>query len=170
MNTATLTEATPQPLPLPEVPAAEAPTNESLFDALRAAADANDGIKFMHAFRQMDKTMLLAEDYVQLIHLALATDLGMLGRWLSTEGTERYPHDEPLAKFALALAPPKFLGTRPASDRDSRANSQWLKQNRNHYRGQWVALRDGQCLGVAETPKKLAEQVGDLRRYLITIA
>jgi hypothetical protein len=170
MNTATSTETTTHPLPLPEATTTDAPTNEALFDALRLAADANDDIKFLQAFRQLDKTTLLAEDYEQLIHLALATDLGMLGRRLANEGTERYPHYEPLAKFALALAPPKFLRFEPASNKDGRINRQWLRENGAQYSGLWVALRDGKFYGAAETPLKLAETLGDLKKFFITIA
>lgn len=172
MNTATVTETPNPPAPpnMSKAALAEAPTNAALFDALRVAADANDATAFWQAFRQLDKSTLLAEDYEQLIHLALATDLGLLGRRLANEGTERYPHYEPLAKFALALAPPKFLGTRPASDRDGRINSQWMRENGAQYSGLWVALRDGKFYGAAETPLKLAEILGDLKKFFITIA
>ena len=49
-------------------------------------------------------------------------------------------------------------------------NVQWLKDHRDHYRNQWVAVREGQLLEVADTLHALIEHVGKREDILYTVA
>lgn len=56
-----------------------------------------------------------------------------------------------------------------ASRSDFRKDNRWIEQNAKDYRGQWVALRNGELLAHAETRKELGELMdarGDRRGSL----
>lgn len=40
---------------------------------------------------------------------------------------------------------------------------QWLKEHWDDYPGEWVAVRDGELLGHADTLDELERQIGDIR-------
>src|SRR5581483_7030486 len=94
----------------------------------------------------------------------------LLARRLSAEGHATFPDAALLAKYARILGPSKAIVSNERAKQDWEANCLWLKQNGASYRGQWVALDNGKLVGAAPSPKQLAEEIGDLRNFLLTIA
>jgi hypothetical protein len=50
---------------------------------------------------------------------------------------------------------PIIKGTRPATGIPPHNNIAWLKKHHEEYKGQWVALHDGNLLGVSEDALEL---------------
>ena len=51
---------------------------------------------------------------------------------------------------------------------DLRANRDWLMRHGDLYRGQWVALRNGELLGSAPSLQTLVAKIGDTKSILVT--
>ncbi len=145
--------------------------NAAVIRLLEAAAETGDNAAFAHALGSLNEAALTADEFVQLIRLALASDRGLLARRFANQGAAAHPQHEELARFAYVLAPPKVITTaRQTSQQDWDANRHWLKEHGARYRGQWVVLDDGRLMGAAASPKQLAETLGDLKKYFLTIA
>ena len=91
-----------------------------------------------------------------------------MARELSAEGVRRYPHNSELQKYARALAPPKVVRSDLAPTLSIRANRNWLKEHVQSYKGRWVALRNGELQGMANSLDDLVEQLGDTKGMLLT--
>jgi len=92
----------------------------------------------------------------------------LLARELSAKGAERYPDYPELQKAARVLAPPKVIRSDLPPTPSVKANREWLKENAKNYRGRWVALRNGELVGVANSFEELTGQIKNTRGILLT--
>ncbi|MBI4675688.1 MAG: hypothetical protein HY741_28940 [Chloroflexi bacterium] len=111
---------------------------------------------------------LSAAAYLRAIKKALAEGAYLHARVLSAEGARRYPKHALLGRYATALAPPRIIGSAPATKTDLRANKAWIEKHGSRYSGKWIALRDGTLLGVADTLQDLADALGNTQGILLT--
>jgi hypothetical protein len=148
---------------------ARADASGQLLAQLEKAAMAGDGLTVLKLGDSADWSTLTAEEFATAVRLVLRVNAVQLARQLSALGAERYPDDAELQKIAYVLAPPRVIAQGQA-DPCADDNIQWLKENRQRYRGKWVALRDGELLAVADSPLQLQEQVGPLKgtRIMVT--
>ncbi|MCI0393876.1 MAG: hypothetical protein L0332_06085 [Chloroflexi bacterium] len=139
--------------------------------ALEAAAQAKDDQAFWRAYQAITWTDRPASDFVHAVNLALMAGAYITARNLAQEGHELHPDHAELEKMAYVLAPPQARVVKSENQAGRKANHQWLKEHRSEYRGQWVALRDGELLGAAASPADLEAQVGEIRdkEILLTI-
>ena len=128
-----------------------------LSQLISAAAHGNER-EFAHIAQAIDWTQQMPDEVIAAIQLALSTGAHTTARRLAASGAERYPDRPDLQKYARILAPPRLvqrgLPTRP----DLYANRDWTRQHAEQYRGQWIALRDGQLLAAADSFEALADQ------------
>jgi len=108
------------------------------------------------------------EDFIHAIQTALENSDYVTAQQLAIEAVEHYPQHEELMKYAHILASPKITVTRHLPNRDPGVNQDWVRQNRNQYRGQWVALRNGQLLTSANSINELLEQLSDKQGVFLT--
>jgi len=139
-------------------------------ERLEIAASRGDERAFLDAQTAVNWAERPATDFLRAIHLALAAGAHMAARNLATQGTARYPDDPELEKYARVLAPPRMLPNSPRSNSGLRANRDWLMANGAKYRGQWVALRQGELLGVGDSLHALINEVGSTDGILFTKA
>lgn len=45
----------------------------------------------------------------------------------------------------------------------------WLKERGRHYRGQWVAVKEGELIGHAQTREALSNLIGDLEQQAAVV-
>ncbi len=131
--------------------------------ALEAAADAQDEMTFVATYEDMDWPSRPPKDFVGAIRLALAAGAHMAARKLAQAGAQRYPEDEALQRWSYLLAPPQVTVSKRPPNPGITANRDWLKTNWPDYHHKWVALRNGQLLGVADSMDEVIEQVGDVK-------
>lgn len=82
-----------------------------------------------------------------------------LARRLAAEGHACFPANTVLQNLDSALARPRIKQTgRPANQGITKSQS-WLREHAEQYRGQWVALRDGELLGSASELSELRNAV-----------
>ncbi|MGH7599036.1 MAG: DUF5678 domain-containing protein [bacterium] len=111
------------------------------------------------------------DDLIRVIQACIFVDMVLLARELAGEGRRLFPNDKRMAQWASVLAPPKIIGTRPASGNaiGLEASHQWFQNNSFKYKGQWIAVRNGELLGVAPTLKELYNQIGQDKKAPDTI-
>jgi|GEM_PF-645446 len=136
---------------------------ESGLARLEEAAASRNEAAFTQALTQIDWDSKPAEDYIRAIDLALQVGAHLAARKLATEGAEFHFESEELQKYARILAPPTVIKQRPSSNVKPKANVEWLKANRDKYRGQWVALKSGTLVASAKTHDELIAAVGSTK-------
>lgn len=135
---------------------------------LKAAAEAGDEQAFLSAQRMIDWRLRPPEDFLGAVQLAFAAGAHLAARRLSSQGAAQYPDHRELQRYARVLAPPKVTQSNLPSNPTLKANRDWLMMQGDQYRGQWVALRDGELLESAPSLKSLAEQIEDTKGVLLT--
>lgn len=133
-----------------------------------AAAEVGNETQFIMAKQAIDWQQRPAADFRRAIRWALAAGAHMAARNLAQEGANLHPSDQELQKFAYLLAPPKVIARDLPPDPAIRANRDWLRIHRVQYRGQWVALRNGELLATAASLHALTQQFGITRNILFT--
>ena len=137
---------------------------------LEATAESGNEHGFVVAYRSVEWDAQSPEDLLRGVRLAIAAGAPLVARRLATEGATRYPEHAELQKAARILAPPKLIRSDLPCEPGMAKNAQWLKKERTHYRGKWVAVRNGQLLGTADTLHILVERFGKQEDILYTVA
>lgn len=135
---------------------------------LEVAAQIGDEHAFITAYQHMDWQQRSAEDFLRGVQLALAAGAHLAARNLSALGAIRFPDREDLQKYARVLAPSKVTRTKQLTSSNWKANRDWLVEHGAFYRGQWVALRDGNLVASADTLKDLSHRISSKAGLLIT--
>ncbi|HXG63748.1 MAG TPA: hypothetical protein VNO70_01490 [Blastocatellia bacterium] len=135
---------------------------------LEAAASTGDEPAFLDALKEMHWSNRPPMDYVRGVQLALESGAHLAARRLATEGVRRYPHNMELQKYAHVLAPPKVIRSNVPANPGLKANREWLQTHSEEYSGKWVALRDGQLLGDANSLDELIKKIGNTKGVLLT--
>lgn len=134
---------------------------------LADAAEAGDAQAFMTAYHLIDWSTHTPDEFERAIHWALIVGAHLAARSLAVEGSALYPDYAELQKAARILAPPKVIRHLPA-DPTIRANQDWLRGNCTAYRGQWVALQNGQLLATADSFGELTKRIAISPEILFT--
>lgn len=130
--------------------------------------EAGDAAGFRQALAALDRPVLAPDDLVRIVRLALELGATSTAREIAVEGAQRHPEQEELGRFARVLNAAR-AELRPGTGQVSvRRNLAWFSAHSSEYRGQWVAVKDGQLLGVAPTMRALQELVPDWQDAIIT--
>ena len=136
--------------------------------AAATAANAYDVSPFVRASKKIDWQVQPAANFVEAIRLALSAGAHHMAQKLASLGASRFPKHSELQKMAGVLAPPVSSLTSPA-DPSVHKDMAWLKAHWDEYKGQWVALRDGQLLAAADSVEAIEQQVGNVKNTNILI-
>jgi len=150
----------------------EASTEEhDLLLAIEEAAAREDRSTLNRLVEKVDWRSRHPDDLIRVIQSCIFLDMVLLARELADEGRRLFPNDKRIEQWAIVLAPPKIVGTRPASGNaiGLEASHQWFQNNSSKYKGQWIAVRNGELLGVAPTLKELYNQIGQDKKTPDTI-
>lgn len=109
-----------------------------------------------------------AEHYVQAIQLALSCGAHWSAKWLIGEGIQKFPSHDILKKMAYVLLPKKALRVNKSPDPSLQLNREWFDKYRHQYYEKWVAIKDGNLLGSAQTLRELKELVPDYHEATVT--
>jgi hypothetical protein len=111
-----------------------------------------DRAGFVRTVEAMDWSELSAKPLYAILENAATLEALPLARRLAAHGQQRFPADPRFSEAERALAPPKPLGTSPASGgKHGRAATwAWLEANEHRYPGKWIAVRDGVLLGAED--------------------
>jgi hypothetical protein len=141
--------------------------SDPLFRLERAAK--LNSTAFVDALSSVQWQRISASDFVRAIRLALGVGAHVAARRLAIDGANIHLNNRELQKYARVLAPPKPLPKRDRSDLQPKANVAWLKANKKHYRGQWVALKNGVLVSSAPTYRALVAELGNTKGHGILL-
>ena len=148
------------------------PTEDESMARLETAAeisDPSDVSAFVRAYKAMNWDSRSEDEFAQAVRWALWVGAHLIARDVAMAGAARYPDHAELQKMAYILAPPKVTVSKSGPHPDIEANRKWLKANWDAYRGHWVALKDGQLLGVADSLDALVEKIGEIKNTGILV-
>lgn len=134
---------------------------------LAALAKSQNGSAFARQVAGIAWDAYAPHEIAQVVQLALAAGAPLPARHISAEGHRLYPEDTELANIARILAPPKVLGKGSANP-SRRLDQEWLRQHAHEYRGQWLAIKDGELLAAAPTARELKVLIADMEGMLVT--
>jgi hypothetical protein len=137
---------------------------------LALAAEAGHEAQFLAAYHRIDWVTRSPGEIVYAVRLALLAGAHWAARELALNGAQQYHDHAELQKMAHILAPPKVQQGLGSPSPGLRANRDWLRDHREQYRGQWVALRNGQLLRSAATHEGLLRQIGSTKHTDILVA
>lgn len=139
----------------------DAEASDAAVSSLQEAAASGSQKAFVDAVRHTDWDIQPPGAIKKAIDLALATGCHAIAAQLASEGHERFPEHPTLARIARALAPPKFIRTRPPVPGIS-ASMMWLQEHTEEYRGKWVAIRNGKLLTATDSREELSHALDNL--------
>jgi hypothetical protein len=108
-----------------------------------------------------------AADLAWIVRLAPRAGAHLLARDVAARGAQRYPNHAELQKMARILAPPRTVRRDVPTDRSWAANRAWPVAHGEAYRGQWVALKEGELLAAAPTARRVCDAVDRAIEVLI---
>jgi hypothetical protein len=89
--------------------------------------------------------------YAERIRELVEQDYVGAARKLVAEAVQQGEQDEELLKWQRVLAPARTLRVGGPRDIDRTPDVEWMRQHWNDYRGQWVALLQGELLAHSES-------------------
>lgn len=122
----------------------------------------------IQATKSLDLSDAKAQEFIQAINQALAAGAHTQARQIAAQAVERYPNDPELARMAQILARPMAMRRKHKARDSARSNQLWLQQNYATYQDRWVALRDGELLGVADSVQALKASITDFTNVMVT--
>lgn len=134
---------------------------------LEVTANAGDESAFLVGLENIKWQGLTAPEFVKAIKLAFKAGAFTAARKIAHEGMRYHPDNADVQKYYNILNPvTRVVGMTSATRHNAGANRAWLKENAGKYRGQWLALRDGELLGVSPSLDTLTEEVSS--KYGVT--
>lgn len=138
-----------------------------LFYRLSRVANSGDTRAFSNTVQKIKWDQRSANDFVTAIKLALKVSSPSSAQSVFDKGIKRHPNSSGLKSYSLLFA----RGTaRPLSSNPTlRANREWLKQHRTEFRGQWIALQNGELLASGSL-EEVSKAVTNRTNVLLTRA
>ncbi len=127
---------------------------------LEEAANRGNETAFLKTLNGISWQDRPALEFVRLIKLAFRAGAFAAARHIATEAMKCHPNAPELQKYVRVLTSQSRETVKPQSPVNTRANRSWLEAHSGEYSGKWVALRNGELLGVADSLTALVEEVG----------
>lgn len=124
---------------------------------------------FAQTVQNIDWALQTPELFLHAIDLALALGMSTVATQLAREGFRRYPNHARLQSAHMVLTPVKAHALPETGDASIANSMREINLQMEKYRGQWVALKEGEVMAAAATLKALHSQLqSDDRSILIT--
>jgi hypothetical protein len=125
-------------------------------------------VSFPAARPHEDAALKDAAAYVAAIRAAFLEEAHRRARDLAVEGHQHFPDDPELARYAYVLTPRGVVNAHLPPDPSVELDIQWLREHIDEYRGQWIALKDGQLVAHAATFNEFKAQLPKVEGLLVT--
>jgi hypothetical protein len=149
---------------------AEVDEQSSALACLEQAVNKGNEQAFINALQKVEWTDRQARDFARAIKLALNIGAPTAAQQIYNKGVARYPNNADLQRYARLFAPASPATKTLPPNPTLKANREWLKLHRSEYRGQWIAVRNGELLATATSLEELIGRVGDTTNVLLTRA
>lgn len=109
---------------------------------------------------------LSPEQYITAINRALSRNNFHQAADLAGEAFKCYPNSDKIKPYMQLFGPRPVDFHRLPPNPEMSLNFNWVVQNRQGYRGRWVALKAGNLVGDAASLDELKKQLGDRINFL----
>lgn len=150
-------------LGLPRIPTCPKGGQDKAMARLEKAANNGNESDFLKALNEIHWQGRPVSDFVRSIKLAFRAGAFAAARHIVAEATKYHAGDAEIQRYAKVLTPVRRVATTTETPVSTRANRSWLERHAGVYRGQWIALRNGELLGVSDSLNSLVEEVS--KRY-----
>lgn len=144
-------------------------TRSTLIILVKESARAGDWRTFAALVEAIDWSTRGPDELTAAIDTALSLEMASLAIELAQLGGRLFPDHERIQRAAQVLAPPVVGAVRPSRAKGLNVSMAWFEEYANQYRGQWVAVREGQLLAAAESLEELIPSIGDGEDAISTI-
>lgn len=142
---------------------------EHFFAHLEELALAQDYHAFQAAVADVNWTRHSPAILTRTIQMALSHEWLSLAETLLRQGRELFPEDHTLRRISHTLAPPAISVLPGEAPHGLAASRAWLRTQATAYRGQWVAIYNGQLLGAAPSLNALHAVIDPIQQPSSTI-
>lgn len=118
--------------------------------------------EFIRSVDTIDWSSKSASFFKEGIKHVLSADAVQLARELSQLAVQIHPHDEDIIHLNKVISPPQIVRGRKTTESDITPTMEWLKNNAQDYRGNWIAVQSGKLIGMAKSHQALLEKLGDV--------
>ncbi len=115
--------------------------------------------RFAVSAKRLDWSARPVGELREAIDKALDWQLVDLAMYLAQLGGRLFPGDEDLQRTARVLAPASVRRARAPEVRGLEASRAWLREHASEYRSKWLAVREGELLGAADSVEELEATV-----------
>jgi hypothetical protein len=133
--------------------------SDDLIPLLEQLASEGSPRTFVNLVEMVDWSVRRPDELTAAIDLALREERPTLAMRLAQLGRELFPHHERIECAAQVLAPGSARSTHLPPAEGLRASRRWLREHADEYRGQWVAVRQGELVGVAPSLEEMETAV-----------
>ncbi|MDT9197896.1 hypothetical protein H4N54_18940 [Limnospira fusiformis KN01] len=106
------------------------------------------------------------EQYITAIDRALSQDNFHQAADLACEAFKSYPNSDKIKRYMELFGPKTLEFHRLPPNPEMSLNFNWVVQNRQGYRGRWVALKGGNLVSDAASLDELKQKLGDRVKFL----
>lgn len=142
---------------------------EELDTLLEESVRAGNYQQFVSLAEAIDWTTRRPEELTKAIDLALSVEMTRLAVKLAELGGGLFPDHDRVQRAAKVLAPPVVRQVYPPRAKGLDASMAWFDDHADQYRGLWVAVREGELLGTAQSLAELNPVIGQGEDRLSTI-
>ncbi len=136
------------------------------FSRLEEAANRGSEADFLKSLESIKWDDRTAAEFVRAIKLAFKAGAFRAALYIASEGLKHHSEDITLQKYVRVLKPNQPPAAEQPAEAKPQANREWLKAHANEYKGQWIALRNGELLGASRSLETLTEEVS--RKFGVT--
>ena len=153
------------------VPYLQRSAQDRLFARLDSLAKDGDIDAFVRTLQRVKWEDRRASEFVRVIRLALDVSAPAAARHLFVLGQKYHPNNPYLSVYSKLFgeSPRASIRALPANN-TLKANREWLKEHRIAYRGQWIALKEGELLATGSSLDDLRSKISDVSNTLLTRA
>lgn len=136
---------------------------------LEQLANTRDYQRFAILVRGIDWLSRPVEELGKAIDLAVSLHMVVIARELVELGLRLHPTDAHIRQAHDVLAPPLAQSKRLPYTQGLDASKKWLREHTSEYRGQWVAVHNGELVGVGSTLDELRSGISEDRDSASTL-
>lgn len=133
----------------------DARASDDLIPLLEQVASEADARTFVNLVEVVDWSVRRPDELTAAIDLALREERSVLATRLAQLGRVLFPHHGRIERAARVLAPGSAHSTTLPPVEGLSASRRWLRAHTDEYRGQWVAVRQGELVGVAPSLEEM---------------
>ncbi len=133
--------------------------SDDLIPLLEQLASEVSARTFVNLVERVDWSVRRPDELTAAIDLALREERPTLATRLAQLGRQLFPHHERIERAACVLAPGSARSTSLPLVEGLSTSRRWLREHADEYRGQWVAVREGELVAVAASLEQLGNTV-----------